>query len=91
MSRDAYGRTPLDPGYGKDSLPPAGKDPLRRFQGEFAQLFGPKRRGHGWNEPEEDSDRMHELLLSYVKPKIKEPNTANVGSRRRKGKRGHKR
>jgi hypothetical protein len=56
MARDAYGRTPLDPDYGKDTLSPAGKDPLARFKGEFAQRFGRKRRGRGWNEPEEDSE-----------------------------------
>jgi hypothetical protein len=91
MSRDAYGRTPLDPDYGSDSLPPAGNDPLRRFKGEFAQLVGPKRRGHGLNEPEEDSDEMHKLHLSYVKPKLREPNVAYVAKRRKKGKRGRKR
>lgn len=91
MSRDAYGRTPLDPHYGKDTLPPAGKDPLRRFKGEFAQLFGPKRRGHGLNEPDEDSDGMHELHLSYVRPRVREPTTERVGRRPKKRKRGRKR
>lgn len=82
MSRDAYGRTPLDPNYGRDALPPAGKDPLERFKGEFAQLFGRKRRGHGWNEPDEDSEALHEYHLSHVKRKIKkEPDVATVGKR----------
>jgi len=71
ISRDAFGRTPLDPDYGKDSLPPAGKDPLARFKGEFARLVGPKRRGHGWNEPEEDSAELHEYHLSQVKSKAR--------------------
>ena len=64
MSRDAFGRTPLNPDYGKDSLPSAGKDPLGRFKGEFAQLFGRRRRSRGWNEPEEDSEALHEHHLS---------------------------
>lgn len=89
MSRDAYGRTPLDPDYGKNSLPPAGKDPLRRFKGEVAQLFGPKRRGHGLNQPDEDSEGMHELHLSSLKPKPKA--APNVGDVRRPRKRGRKR
>jgi hypothetical protein len=92
MSRDAYGRTPLDPDYGKDSLPPAGKDPLGRFKGEFAQFFGPKRRGHGLNEPDEDSEGMHEHHLSYIKPKTRRaPGTAQAGTHRRKGKRRRRR
>jgi hypothetical protein len=92
MSRDAYGRMPLDPDYGKDSLPPAGKDPLQRFKGEFALLFGPKRRGHGLNEPDEDSDGMHELHLSYAKRKVAEvQGSANVVRPRKKGKKRRKR
>jgi hypothetical protein len=92
MSRDAYGRTPLDPDYGKDSLPPAGTDRLARFKGDFAHLFGPKRRGHGWNEPEEDSEALHEYHLSQVKPKrTKEPNAASVGKARKKGKKRRRR
>jgi hypothetical protein len=92
MSRDAYGRSPLDPDYGKDSLPQAGKDPLRRFKGEFAQRFGPKRRGHGLNQPDEDTEGMHELHLSYIKPKAREaPGAADVRRPRKKGKKGRRR
>jgi hypothetical protein len=84
MARDAYGRTPLDPDYGKDTLPPAGKDPLARFKGEFAQRFGPKRRGRGWNEPEEDSEALHEFHLSHLKPSSKRiPKAAAPGNPRR--------
>jgi hypothetical protein len=92
MSRDAYGRSPLDPDYGKDSLPQAGKDPLRRFKGEFAQRFGPKRRGHGLNQPDEDTEGMHELHLNYIKPKAREaPGAADVRRPRKKGKKGRRR
>jgi hypothetical protein len=84
MSWDAFGRTPLDPDYGKDMLPPAGKDPLARFQGAFAQRFGPKRRGHGWREPEEDSTELHEYYLRQVNKAAKEPTLAPAGRQRRK-------
>ena len=92
MSRDAYGRTPLDPDYAKDTLPPARKDPLRRFKGEFAQRFGPKRRGHGLNQPDEDSEGMHQLHLSYVKPKPREaPSPGDLRRPRKRGKKGRRR
>lgn len=84
MSRDVFGRTPLNPDFGKDSLPSGGKDPLGRFQGEFAQLFGRKRRGRGWNEPEEDTDALHEYHLGHVKPKTKKEPVAEAGKSRRK-------
>jgi hypothetical protein len=92
VSRDAYGRTPLDPDYGKDSLPPAGKDPLARFKGEFAQLFGPKRRGHGWNEPDADSEGMHEYHLGQVKPTSRsEPKLVSGRKSRPRGKKRRRR
>jgi hypothetical protein len=92
MSRDAYGRTRLDPDYGKDTLPAEGKDPLRRFKGEFAQLVGPKRRGHGFDERDEDSDELHEHYLSYITPKAKiDPAGAQTARRRRKGKKNGRR
>jgi hypothetical protein len=90
MSRDAFGRTPADPDYGKDSLPPAGKDPLARFKGEFAQLFGRKRRGRGWNEPEEDGESLHEYHLSHVKRKSR-PDAAGGGEPRKRGKKRRRR
>lgn len=88
MSRDAYGRTPLDPDYGNDTLPPAGKDPLRRFKGEFATLFGPKHRGHGMGEPDEDNDELHQLHLSYGKaPAQKTPSTTHPARQRKRKRR----
>jgi hypothetical protein len=84
MARDAYGRTPLDPDFGKETLPPADKDPLARFKGEFAQRFGPRRRGRGWNEPEEDSEAMHEYHLSQVKSaSSRSPSVSDSGKPRR--------
>jgi hypothetical protein len=92
VSRDAYGRTLLDPDYGKDTLPPAGKDPLERFKGEFAQLVGRKRRGHGWNEPEEDSEDLHKYHLSKSKSNDRrEPHAASTTGQRKRRKRGKKR
>ena len=70
-----YGRTPLDPDYGKDTMPRVGEDPLARFKGEFAQRFGRVRRGRGWNGPEEDSEAMHEYHLSLAKPASKRNRT----------------
>lgn len=89
MARDAYGRTRLDPDYGKETLPLAGKDPLARFKGEFARRFGPKRRGRGWSEPEEDSDALHEYYLSHVtpSPKLSSSAKAREGGRKRRRRR----
>jgi len=62
---DAYGRTPLHPDYGRESLPPAGRDPLMRFKGEFARMFGPVRRGwRHFDESGVDTDEHHEYHLS---------------------------
>ena len=91
MARDAYGRTPLDPDYGKDTLPPADKDPLARFKGEFAQRFGPKRRGRGLNEPEEDSEALHEYHLSHVKPTSNRSQNVAASGKPRKDRRKRKR
>jgi Protein of unknown function (DUF4238) len=90
MSRDAYGRTPLDPEYGRDTGPPAGKDPLARFKGEFASLFGPRRRGRGWDEPEQDSEALHEHHLSQIAPskrRVAQPNGGPTQTRRKPKKR----
>jgi hypothetical protein len=91
LSRDAYGREPSDPDYGRDSLPPGGKDPLRRVKGEFAELFGPTRRGHGLNQPDEDTEGMHELHLSYVRPEPKQAPSESGVRKRKRSKRGKKR
>jgi hypothetical protein len=54
-SFDAYGRTPFNPDFGRDSLPSAGRDPLLRFKGEFARRCGPVRRG--WRHLDESEVR----------------------------------
>jgi hypothetical protein len=78
LSRDAYGRTLLDPDYGKDGFPTDGSDPLARLKGEFAQRYGRKRRGRGWNENEEDSEALHEYHLSQLKRRTKKEPQANA-------------
>lgn len=67
---DEYGRRPWQEDFGKH----AGQnefDTHYRFKGDFAQKFGPYRRGRGFNtgdiDPEKDTDSMHEYHLSLVK------------------------
>lgn len=64
---DDYGRRPWQPGYGEEDNRRGGRDQLHRFQGEFARLFGPVRRGRSFQggglESERDSDKLHEYHL----------------------------
>lgn len=64
---DVYGRRPWEPDFGKDEAPKGGRDPLLRFQGEFARLFGPERRGRSFQagrlEDERDSEDFHQYHL----------------------------
>lgn len=73
---DEYGRRPWQQDYGK----PAQKSPnewktFHRFQGEFARLFGPYRRGRSNQmdrlDNERDSDDYHQYHLSLETPKIR--------------------
>ena len=68
-SFDAFGRRPGQEGYMADSLPAKG-DPLSKFKGEFAQHYGPKRRGFlplGFEgEKAMDAETLHEYHLSLV-------------------------
>jgi hypothetical protein len=68
---DPYGRRPWQPGFGKDSASD-GKT-LYRFQGEFARLFGPFRRGRSFNfdrlDDERDDDEFHQYHLRLEKKK----------------------
>jgi hypothetical protein len=68
---DPYGRRPWQSGFGRDSS--ADGKTLFRFQGEFAQLFGPFRRGRtnhfGRLDKERDSDELHQYHLSLAKKK----------------------
>lgn len=64
---DPYGRTPIDTGYKKESDNKNEFRTFHEFQGEFARLFGPKRRGRSFNmmqlDPEKDSDDYHSYHL----------------------------
>ena len=67
---DEYGRRPWEKDYGKH----AGQNEfqtLYQFKGDFAEKFGPYRRGRGISmgdiDPEFDTDSMHEYHLSLSK------------------------
>lgn len=67
---DEYGRRPWEKGYGQH----AGHNEFQthyQFKGDFAEKFGPYRRGRGISmgdiDPEFDTDSMHEYHLSLSK------------------------
>jgi hypothetical protein len=73
---DEYGRRPWDEGYtGIKKV--VGKDwhTFGRFQGEFARLFGPYRRGRAFNidrlDDERDDEEFHQYHLSLERKRIK--------------------
>ena len=72
VSFDEYGRTPSHPEY-KDGVDPEEFNALQRFQGDFAQKFGRRRRGRakelGGLSPEYDSPFMHKHHLDSIKSK----------------------
>jgi len=74
-SYDQYGRRPWHPDYGKENTRKVNYDPLQRFKGEFARLFGPYRRGRSFSmarmDPAKDSEDMHRYYLSLAKNKKK--------------------
>ncbi|HTD68388.1 MAG TPA: DUF4238 domain-containing protein [Candidatus Limnocylindria bacterium] len=70
---DPYGRRPGQPDFGKESRENSEFDTLQRFQGEFARLFGPYRRGRSREiaelSPERDDEWYHQYHLSLEKKK----------------------
>jgi hypothetical protein len=68
---DEYGRKPWQEGYGDDARADREWKSFHRFQGEFARLFGPKRRGRCFEfhrlGPEEDDPKSHANHLSLEK------------------------
>ncbi len=74
-SFDEYGRKPWQPGYSKAGNTPNEFVTFHRFQGEFARLFGRKRRGRSFQfahlDPEEDSDQAHQYHLQQEKRREK--------------------
>jgi hypothetical protein len=69
---DEYGRRPEHPDYGKESRTQEEGETLLRFQGEFARLCGPYRRGRSFElgrlEEEMMSDSLHQYYLSLDNP-----------------------
>lgn len=65
---DMYGRRPWQKDYGQENID---HKTLPRFQGEFARLFGPYRRGRSFNsaflDNELDDDDYHKYHLSLEK------------------------
>jgi hypothetical protein len=70
---DPYGRRPWDSNFGKESRERNEFRTLHRFQGEFARLFGPVRRGRSYEfgqlSEERDEDWFHKYHLGLEKKK----------------------
>jgi hypothetical protein len=68
---DVYGRRPWQQDFG--DFESDGHDALQRFQGEFARLNGPFRRGRSFQamrlEDARDSDDFHEYHLGLSQPR----------------------
>jgi hypothetical protein len=64
---DDYGRRPWQKDFAREYRTNEDAETLMRFQGEFARLFGPFRRGrsfqYGRLDPEKDSDDFHSYHL----------------------------
>jgi hypothetical protein len=75
---DEYGRRPGDPDFEAGSNKDKEYQTLPWFQGEFAELFGPYRRGRSMQalqiDNEFDSDDFHKYHLSLRKKKYKDRN-----------------
>ncbi len=85
-SFDEYGRRPWEKSYGDEEIREKESDSFGRFQGEYARLFGPRRRGRtaefGCLEEESDDPDYHRALLQqeiYYKQKaVEEDETAGT-------------
>ena len=72
---DPYGRRPGERGYRNASQENREWGTLHAFQGEFARVFGPKRRGSSWDhgmprtEDSPDYHKYHLDMESKFKPK----------------------
>ncbi|MEK7507346.1 MAG: DUF4238 domain-containing protein [Patescibacteria group bacterium] len=73
---DEYGRLPGDPDFEAETIKGKEYETLPWFQGEFAALFGPNRRGRCMQaltiENERDSDDFHQYHLGLQKKKYKD-------------------
>jgi uncharacterized protein DUF4238 len=67
---DEYGRGPDDQAFGDKALSDKEWRTHLRFQGEFAHMFGPRRRGLSFQmdalDPEEDEDEFHRYHLNLA-------------------------
>ncbi|MCX5905253.1 MAG: DUF4238 domain-containing protein [Proteobacteria bacterium] len=72
---DEYGHRPLEEGY-RDEVDEKDWGTFHRFQGEFARLFGPYRRGRAFNtmrlDKERDDDDFYQYHLRLEKKKRKQ-------------------
>ncbi|MDA1228829.1 MAG: DUF4238 domain-containing protein [Chloroflexi bacterium] len=69
---DEYGRSPMQEGYGDKNGRDGEWKTFQAFQGEFARIFGPKRKGISLHPDfgtafSEDSEEMHQLNLEAEK------------------------
>ena len=85
---DEYGRRPWERGFRSGAGAASEWDSFLAFQGEFAPVFGPRRRGRSFNfgqlSPEVDSPEFHEFHLGLeARHKPRNPVTRR-GSRRRR-------
>lgn len=68
---DAYGRKPWDPEFNQEFEERRESATLYQFKSDFANKFGPYRRGRTFNgihlDPEKDSDDIHEYYLGLGK------------------------
>jgi hypothetical protein len=82
---DAYGRRPGQPGFKDENLAKRERETHYSFQGEYARLFGPKRRGisHdlGGGQESEDSSEFHQWHLS-LEQKYRRPGADAKGGNR---------
>ena len=76
---DEYGRHPADPAYHDERSRDRERDSFRAFQGEYARLHGPARRGNSMSpggDSHIDDSEYHRHLLSLERFKPKRRNAA---------------
>ncbi|MEK7589223.1 MAG: DUF4238 domain-containing protein [Patescibacteria group bacterium] len=73
---DEYGRRPWEKDFEKENKNSLETTTLYQFKGEFARLFGPRRRGRTFEvmrlDPEVDSDDFHQYHLSLQRKSYRE-------------------
>jgi hypothetical protein len=86
---DAYGRQPGDPKFRTDSADTPEWTSFHAFQGEFARVLGPRRRGRAFRFGKLDADDSPELHAYYLSQEANKPRNRSThrGSKRRRQKR----